>query len=57
MASFITYAKALDSTDRDSREYAMLVDRIRDLAPALRAVGLFDVMAIRDPEVAAILGM
>lgn len=57
MAAFITYAKALDSTERDSAEHAALVDRIRDLKPALRAVGLFDVMTVRDPEVAAILGM
>jgi hypothetical protein len=57
MAAFITHAKAMDGLDRACSEYTLHRDRIRELKPALRAVGLFDVMAIRDPEIAAILGM
>jgi hypothetical protein len=57
MAAFITHVKALDGLDRTSSEYTLHRDRIRELKPALRAVGLFDVMEVRDPEIAAILGM
>lgn len=57
MAAFVTNVKAMDGLDRTSMEYAQLVDRIRELRPALRALGLFDVMEVRNPEIAAILGV
>ena len=55
MAAFITHVKALDDVAPTSAEYATLVNRIRELKPALCALGLFDVMQVRDPRIAAIL--
>ncbi|MBF6213205.1 hypothetical protein IU433_24030 [Nocardia puris] len=57
IASFVTYAKALESLDRNHfpDEYAINSDRIRELEPFLRAHGILDVMQIKNPEVAALV--
>ncbi|NUS45626.1 MAG: hypothetical protein HOQ24_18295 [Mycobacteriaceae bacterium] len=59
MAAFITYVKALEGLDKtkNGEEYQLIVNRLQELKPPLRAVGLFDVMDIRSPEVAAIMGV
>ncbi|MGW0252443.1 hypothetical protein ACWDYH_38035 [Nocardia goodfellowii] len=58
LASFVTYVKALESLDRNHfpDEYADHSDRIRELKPFLRAHGILDVMEIKNPEVAALVG-
>lgn len=56
-AAFITSVKAMEGLDRNSVEYSLLVNRIREVKPALYAVGLFDVCDVRDPEIRAILDM
>ncbi|WP_239004117.1 hypothetical protein [Nocardia panacis] len=58
LASFVTYVKALEAIDRHHfpDEYAIHSDRIRELRPFLRAHGILDVMAIKNPEVAALIG-
>ncbi|MFC9896076.1 hypothetical protein ACFVMC_20505 [Nocardia sp. NPDC127579] len=58
LASFVTYVKALESLDRNHfpDEYADHSDRIRELRPFLRAHGILDVMEIKNPEVAALIG-
>ena len=52
-------AKALESLDRSRypEEFAMLSDRIRELRPLLRVHGILDVMQIKNPEVAALIGV
>ncbi|WP_433561859.1 hypothetical protein ACQP1O_30515 [Nocardia sp. CA-151230] len=59
IASFVTYAKALEALDRRSfpDEYAEYADRIRELEPFLRAHGILDVMDIKNPEIAALIGV
>lgn len=59
IASFVTYVKALEALDPRSfpDEYAEHTDRIRELKPFLRAHGILDVMDIRNPEVAALIGV
>ncbi|MCM6773226.1 hypothetical protein NDR87_07065 [Nocardia sp. CDC159] len=59
LASFVTYVKALESLDRSSfpQEYAEHTDRIKELKPFLKAHGILDVMDIKNPEVAALLGV
>ncbi|MEU6830585.1 hypothetical protein ABZ894_18215 [Nocardia beijingensis] len=58
LASFVTYVKALESLDKNRfpDEYAVHSDRIKELRPFLRAHGILDVMAIKNPEVAALIG-
>lgn len=58
LASFVTYVKALESLDKNHfpDEYATHSDRIKELKPFLRAHGILDVMAIKNPEVAALIG-
>ncbi|MFE7742057.1 hypothetical protein [Nocardia sp. NPDC057455] len=58
LASFVTYVKALESLDKNRfpDEYAGHSDRIKELRPFLRAHGILDVMAIKNPEVAALIG-
>ncbi|WP_227982925.1 hypothetical protein [Nocardia spumae] len=58
LASFVTYAKALETLDRNRfpEEYAEHADRLRELRPLLRAHGILDVMKIKNPEVAALIG-
>ncbi|MEV6773050.1 hypothetical protein AB0N05_30895 [Nocardia sp. NPDC051030] len=59
IASFVTYVKALEALDPRSfpEEYAEHTDRIRELKPFLRAHGILDVMDIKNPEVAALIGV
>ncbi|ATL67023.1 hypothetical protein IU500_35560 [Nocardia terpenica] len=59
LASFVTYVKAMESLDpkRFPAEYAENADRIKELKPFLKAHGILDVMAIKNPEVAALLGV
>ncbi|MGK8524666.1 hypothetical protein ACRS6B_25340 [Nocardia asteroides] len=58
LASFVTYVKALESLDKNRfpDEYAVHSHRIKELRPFLRAHGILDVMAIKNPEVAALIG-
>lgn len=58
LASFVTYVKALESLDKNRfpDEYAVHSHRIKELKPFLRAHGILDVMAIKNPEVAALIG-
>ncbi|MEV5650011.1 hypothetical protein AB0L57_17345 [Nocardia sp. NPDC052254] len=58
LASFVTYAKALETLDRNNfpDEYAEHSDRIKELRPLLKAHGILDVMQIKNPEVAALVG-
>ncbi|MQY21197.1 hypothetical protein [Nocardia macrotermitis] len=59
LATFVTYAKALESLDRRKfpDEYAEHADRIKELEPFLKAHGILDVMQIKNPEVATLLGV
>ncbi|MFE3261577.1 hypothetical protein ACFXPS_34910 [Nocardia sp. NPDC059091] len=59
IASFVTYVKALEALDPRNfpDEYAEHSDRIRELKPFLRAHGILDVMDIKNPEVAALIGV
>ncbi len=59
IASFVTYVKAMEALDprRFPDEYAEHTDRIRELKPFLRAHGILDVMEIKNPEVAALIGV
>ena len=59
LASFVTYVKALESLDRRKfpDEYAEHADRIKELRPFLKAHGILDVMQIKNPEVATLLGV
>ncbi|WP_330253884.1 hypothetical protein OG874_04610 [Nocardia sp. NBC_00565] len=58
LASFVTYVKALEALDKHHfpDEYAIHSDRIKELRPFLRAHGILDVMEIKNPEVAALIG-
>ncbi len=59
LASFVTYVKAIENLDRHRfpDEYAEHSDRIKELRPFLKAHGILDVMAVKNPEVAALLGV
>jgi hypothetical protein len=59
LASFVTYVKALEALDKHHfpDEYATHSDRIKELEPFLRAHGILDVMEIKNPEVAALIGV
>ncbi|MFI6869693.1 hypothetical protein [Nocardia sp. NPDC050406] len=59
IASFVTYVKALEALDprHFPDEYAEHADRIRELKPFLRAHGILDVMEIKNPDVAALIGV
>ncbi|RMI29821.1 hypothetical protein [Nocardia stercoris] len=58
VSAFVTHAKALESLDRTRypEEFEMLSDRIRELEPLLRVHGILDVMQVKNPEVAALIG-
>lgn len=55
IAAFIVNAKVLESAPEGSPEYEGAAAQLRALKSALAAVGLFDVVTIRDPAVAAVL--
>jgi hypothetical protein len=58
LASFVTYVKAMESLDRRKfpDEYAQHADRIKELKPFLKAHGILDVMQIKNPEIATLMG-
>ncbi|WP_216895911.1 hypothetical protein [Nocardia alni] len=58
LASFVTYVKAMESMDprKFPDEYAEHADRIKELKPFLKAHGILDVMQIKNPEIATLLG-
>jgi hypothetical protein len=55
IAAFIANARLLESLPKGTPEYEDTATQLRALKPALDAVGLFDVVTIRDPAVAALL--
>ena len=55
IAAFIINAKLLASTPEGSPEHEAATTQLRTLKPALDAVGLFDVVTIRNPAVATAL--
>ncbi|MCX4095100.1 hypothetical protein [Nocardia sp. alder85J] len=59
LASFVTYVKALEDLDRRAfpDEFARHADRIKELRPFLKAHGILDVMTIKNPEIAALVGI
>lgn len=52
--AFVTLARALLGAD-DERERCGLEDRLLALLPAVRASGLFEIAAVRDPALRAML--
>jgi hypothetical protein len=52
----IENAKALRGMTPGSAEYEATVGQLRELKPALIALGVFDVFEVKDPAVAAIFG-
>jgi hypothetical protein len=56
VAAFVANARALDGLLEGSVEYAETVQTLRDLAADLRALGIFEVLAIRSSRVAALVG-
>lgn len=55
IAAFIGNAKALENLEPGTPEHEAVAQQIRDLKPALDALELFDVVEIKNPDVAALL--
>lgn len=55
VAAFVANARALESDQLDGSEREALIHRLRELVPALRAVGVFDVFELRSPSLRAAL--
>ncbi|GGU33319.1 hypothetical protein [Streptomyces violascens] len=55
VAAFVANALRLDELTEGTPEYAALVAQMRELAPALRAIGLNDVFRPHSPAVERIL--
>ena len=55
IAAFIANAKLVESLPEGTPEHEDAAAQLRALKPALDAVGLFDVVTVRDPAVAAVL--
>ncbi|ASU85587.1 hypothetical protein CDO52_24775 [Nocardiopsis gilva YIM 90087] len=55
VAAFVANVKALDGVEEGSAEWKMLADRIRELVPGVRAVGLFDVLTPKSPQLRNII--
>ncbi|MFF8373257.1 hypothetical protein ACF05W_31150 [Streptomyces lydicus] len=55
VAAFVANAVRLDDLAEGTAEYAALVAQLRELAPALRTIGLLDVFEPRSPVVGRIL--
>ncbi|MFJ5802033.1 hypothetical protein [Streptomyces decoyicus] len=55
IAAFIGNAKALENLEPGTSEHEAVAQQIRDLKPALDALELFDVVEIKNPDVAALL--
>ena len=55
VAAFVANARKLEQLEPGDAGRDPIVGQLRELAPALRAVGLLEVFAPRSPDVAAIL--
>ena len=55
VAAFVANALRLEDLTEGTPEHAALVTQMRELAPALRTIGLLDVFRPRSPEVERIL--
>jgi len=55
VAAFVANAKALEALEPTTPEYAEVAAQLRALAPAVAAVGLFDVFELRSAEIAKIV--
>ena len=55
VAAFLANATALAATPDGSPEFEEIAAEIRAARPALDAIGLFEVLAVRDPRVADVL--
>jgi len=56
VAAFVANVKALETLAATTPEYAEVVAQLQALAPAVAAVGLFDVFELRSTEIAKIVG-
>ncbi|HEY3713484.1 MAG TPA: hypothetical protein VGL39_03070 [Jatrophihabitantaceae bacterium] len=55
VAAFVANAKALEALAPTTPEYAEVAAQLQALAPAVAAVGLFDVFELRSVEIAKIV--
>ncbi|BBY29697.1 hypothetical protein [Mycolicibacterium sediminis] len=55
VAAFLANATALGAAADGSAEFEAIATEIRAARPALDAIGLFEVLAVRDPRVASVL--
>jgi hypothetical protein len=55
VAAFIGNVRRLDAAAPGSAEHQAVAAQIHALAPALEKLGIFDVFALRDPRVSAIV--
>jgi hypothetical protein len=55
IGAFVANVKLLDALDPTDPGYQEVVDQLRALVPAVRAVGVFDVLAPRSPVLAGII--
>jgi len=55
IGAFVANVKLLDGLDPTDQGYQEVVDQLRALIPAVRAVGVFDVLAPRSPMLAEII--
>ena len=55
IGAFVANVKLLEGLDPSDPGYQEVVDQLRALVPAVRAVGVFDVLAPRSPVLAEII--
>ena len=55
IGAFVANVKLLEGLDPSDPGYQEVVDQLRELVPAVRAVGVFDVLAPRSPVLAEII--
>jgi len=55
IGAFVANVKLLEGLDPSDPGYREVVDQLRALVPAVRAVGVFDVLAPRSPVLAEII--
>ena len=55
VAAFCANVQQLHALSADSPDRVTIEEQLRALAPAVRAAGVFDVFALRSPEIAAII--
>lgn len=55
VAAFVANARQLDLMDPSSAEHAAVVGQMRELVPAMRAVGLFDIFEPVSERVRAVI--